>query len=107
MAEEETVCSTEVAPVATELAEVKAKHDTLKDSQKDKKDEEIPVAEKDELSALAKQLDELEDKKKTVYRNFASGNKQVRQLIDLALLANNMLKGEALANFVKRSVDMM
>ena len=107
LAEEETFCSTEVAPVATELAEVKAKHDRLKDSQKDKKDEEIPVAEKDELNALAKQLDELEDKKKAVYRNFASGNKQVRQLIDLALLANNMLKGEALANFVKRSVDMM
>ena len=107
LAEEETFCSTEVAPVATELAEVKAKHDTLKDSQKDKKDEEIPVAEKDELSALAKQLDELENKKKAVYRNFGSGNKQVRQLIDLALLTNNMLKGEALANFVKRSVDMM
>jgi molecular chaperone HtpG len=31
----------------------------------------------------------------------------VRQLIDLALLANNMLKGEALANFVKRSVELM
>ena len=38
---------------------------------------------------------------------FATENKQVRQLIDLALLANNMLKGEALANFVKRSVEMM
>ena len=79
----------------------------LKDSQKGKKDEEIPSAEKDELSALAKQMDELEDRKKAMYRNFASGNKQVRQLIDLALLANNMLKGEALANFVKRSVEML
>ncbi|MEA4850912.1 MAG: molecular chaperone HtpG [Paludibacter sp.] len=105
--EEETACRAEVSPVATELAEVKAKHDKLKESHKGKKDEEIPTAEKDELSTLAKQMDELGDKKKTVYKAFASENKQVRQLIDLALLANNMLKGEALAKFVKRSVELL
>ena len=105
--EEETACGAEVSPVATELAEVKAKHDKLKESHKGKKDEEIPTAEKDELSELAKQMDELGNKKKTVYKAFASENKQVRQLIDLALLANNMLKGEALAKFVKRSVELL
>ena len=36
-----------------------------------------------------------------------SDEKLVRQLIDLALLANNMLKGEALSGFVKRSVDLL
>ena len=107
LSEEETACGAEVRPVATELAEVKAKHDKLKESHKDKKDEEIPTAEKDELSELAKQMDELGNKKKTVYKAFASENKQVRQLIDLALLTNNMLKGEALAKFVKRSVELL
>lgn len=34
-------------------------------------------------------------------------NKVVRQLIDLALLQNGMLKGEALNNFVKRSIDLI
>jgi len=105
--EEEAACAADVAPVANELNEVKAKHDALKNSHKDKKDEEIATAEKDELSALAKQMDELGEKKKSVYKAFAAENKQVRQLIDLALLANNMLKGEALANFVKRSVELM
>ena len=107
LSEEENVCGAEVSPVATELAEVKAKHDKLQESHKGKKDEEIPTAEKDELGTLAKQIDELGDKKKTVYKAFASENKQVRQLIDLALLANNMLKGEALAKFVKRSVELL
>jgi len=107
LSEEENACGAEVSPVATELAEVKAKHDKLQESHKGKKDEEIPTAEKDELSELAKQMDELGDKKKTVYKAFASENKQVRQLIDLALLANNMLKGEALAKFVKRSVELL
>jgi len=105
--DEEAACGTEVAPFVTELSEVKAKHDKLKDSQKGKKEEEIPTAEKDELSELAKQMDEIGNKKKSVYKGFATENKQVRQLIDLALLANNMLKGEALANFVKRSVELM
>ncbi|MBP6635717.1 MAG: molecular chaperone HtpG [Paludibacter sp.] len=107
LSEEETACGAEVSPVTTELAEVKAKHDKLQESHKGKKEEEIPTAEKDELSELAKQIDELGDKKKTVYKAFASENKQVRQLIDLALLANNMLKGEALAKFVKRSVELL
>lgn len=107
LSEEENACGAEVSPVATEFAEVKAKHDKLQESHKDKKDEEIPTAEKDELSELAKQMDELGNKKKTVYKAFASENKQVRQLIDLALLANNMLKGEALAKFVKRSVELL
>ncbi|MBP6260082.1 MAG: molecular chaperone HtpG [Paludibacter sp.] len=107
LSEEENACGAEVSPVATELAEVKAKHDKLQESHKGKKDEEIPTAEKDELGTLAKQIDELGDKKKTVYKAFASENKQVRQLIDLALLANNMLKGEALAKFVKRSVELL
>jgi len=31
----------------------------------------------------------------------------VKQLIDLALLANNMLRGEDLSTFVKRSVELL
>jgi molecular chaperone HtpG len=34
-------------------------------------------------------------------------NIKVRQLVDLALLANNMLKGEELSNFVNRSVGLL
>ncbi len=104
---EEEACTADVAPLISENSELKAKRDKLKESHKGKKDEEIPAEEKEELTALDKQIDELTDKKKAVYRNFAADNKQVRQLIDLALLANNMLKGEALANFVKRSVELM
>jgi molecular chaperone HtpG len=50
---------------------------------------------------------ELRDKKKAIYADFASGQNHVKQLIDLALLANNMLKGKDLADFVKRSVDLL
>ena len=107
LTDEEAACSVSIAPIASELSEVKAKHDKLKESQKDKKDEEVPAAEKAELGELQKKMDELTDNKKAVLKSFAGETKQVRQLIDLALLASNMLKGEALANFVKRSVELL
>ena len=105
--EEEAACGTGIAPITTELSEVKSKHEKLKESHKDKKDEEIPAAEKAELDDLQKKMDELTDNKKALLKSFAGETKQVRQLIDLALLASNMLKGVALANFVKRSVELL
>jgi molecular chaperone HtpG len=107
LADEEAACAATVAPIATELVEVEAKRTKLKESYKDKKDEEIPSAEKAELEDLQKKIDGLTADKKAIFKAFAAENKQVRQLLDLALLANNMLKGEALAKFVKRSVELM
>ena len=79
----------------------------LKDKQKGKKDEDISTAEKDELNDLDKQWDDLKSKKEDIFATYASNNKVIRQLIDLALLQNNMLKGEALNNFVKRSIELI
>lgn len=105
--DEETSLKENIAPVYDELSAVEEKQKALKDSQKDKKAEEIPAEEKTELDTLSSQITTLKDKKDVLLTAYANGNKQVRQLIDLALLANNMLKGEALANFVKRSVELM
>ena len=49
----------------------------------------------------------LKNKKEGIFAGYASNNKVIRQLIDLALLQNNMLKGEALNNFVKRSIELI
>ena len=107
VSEEETATEAETAPFNAQLGEMKNRQTSLKDSHKGKKDEEISSEEKEELESLQKKIDELTENKKNVYRAYAADNKQVRQLIDLALLANNMLKGEALAKFVKRSVELM
>ena len=107
LTDEKNSCNIEIEPINNELAEKLARLNILKESHKGKKEEEIPADEKEEADNLQKLVDELNDKKKTIYNTFATGNKQVGQLIDLALLANNMLKGEALAKFVKRSVDLL
>ena len=62
---------------------------------------------KDELSEVEKKIEAQKTEKENILNGYAVGNKVVHQLIDLALLQNNMLKGEALTNFVKRSVEMI
>ena len=87
--------------------EINTEIDALNTLQKDKKEEEIPQEEKDKREELNKKLQEVEDKKRDVLTKFGNKQKLVKQLIDLGLLANNMLKGESLSNFVKRSVELI
>ena len=54
-----------------------------------------------------KAIQEQKDKKQQILADYAKGNSIVHQLIDLALLQNGMLKGEALDQFLKRSVDLI
>ena len=105
--EEESACQAEVAPIQSEMDAVNKQCNELKDKQKGKKDEDIPTSEKDELNDLDKKWDDLKSKKEAIFVGYASNNKVIRQLIDLALLQNNMLKGEALNNFVKRSIELI
>lgn len=107
LADEEKECSAAIAPIQTELEDVTKRRDALKKKQEGKKDEDIPTAEKDELNDLDKKWDELKQQKGSIFAGYAGKNKVVRQLIDLALLQNNMLKGEALNNFVKRSIELI
>jgi molecular chaperone HtpG len=72
-----------------------------------KKAEEISQFEKDDLEKLKKELETLDSARKDILEAYGSNNKVVKQLIDLALLANNMLRGEDLSTFVKRSVELL
>lgn len=107
LADEEKECSAAIAPIQTELEDVTKRRDAFKKKQEGKKDEDIPTVEKDELNDLDKKWDELKQQKDSIFAGYAGKNKVVRQLIDLALLQNNMLKGEALNNFVKRSIELI
>ncbi len=48
---------------------------------------------------------DVDGKDKDAVISYAGGNANIRQLIDLALLSNGMLKGEALNNFIKRNME--
>lgn len=107
LSDAETACAEKLVPVESEIAMLTLRRNELQKAQEGKKDEEIPTAEKDELSDVEKKIEAQKSEKENILNGYAAGNKVVHQLIDLALLQNNMLKGEALTNFVKRSVEMI
>ncbi len=103
----ETACSEKLAPVEAEIAVLKMRQNELNKAHEGKKDEEIPTAEKDELNDIEKKIETQNQQKTAIVNEYAAGNQTVHQLIDLALLQNNMLRGEALTNFVKRSIELL
>jgi molecular chaperone HtpG len=72
-----------------------------------KKEDEIPQTDKDRIADLDKKITEFKDKRKEVLKGFSNKHKLVKQLIDIALLSNNMLKGEDLTRFIKRSIELL
>ena len=107
LADEDKECAAAVAPIQKEMDDVNTRRNELKKKQEGKKDEDIPTTEKDEVNDLDKKWEDLKNRKNGLFADYAAQNKVVRQLIDLALLQNGMLKGEALNNFVKRSIDLI
>ena len=107
IADTEKSCLEQLKPVLDELATVNAEITRLQEAKKDKKDEEIPVADKEALKNAEEKAKELRAQEADVLKAYADKNPLVRQLVDLALLSNNMLKGEALSNFIKRSVEIL
>ena len=101
--------STEEAlkPIEAELKGQEARLAAIRQQQEKKKAEELTQDDKDMKAETEKAVQEQKDKKNSVLSSFAADNDIVHQLIDLALLQNGMLKGEALDKFLKRSVDLI
>lgn len=64
-------------------------------------------ADKTRMSELEKQVGETRDKMAKAVGDYASTQPVIKQVIDLALLANGLLKGAQLSEFIKRSADML
>ena len=94
-------------PIVDNIAKLNSEIDALKASHQGKKDDEISVSEKDDIRTKENEISELRKKENDILVKYGSENNLVKQLIDLALLSNNMLKGEALSKFIKRSVDLL
>ena len=109
LSEEEAACADKLNPILSDLKGWKARLDDLRAVQDEKleKKEEITTAEKEDLENTNKKIEDLAEQRNTILFAYAAENKLVSQLIDLALLANGMLKGEALSQFIKRSVQMI
>ena len=99
--------SVELNAISPEMTKLKGELESLKKLKEKKKEEEIPQEEKDLMNETEDKIRKLEETKRKKLEAFGTENNLAKELVDLALLANNMLKGEALNNFVKRSVELI
>ena len=97
----------ELKPIEGEIKGQEARMAALNQQTEGKKPEEISQEIKDDKANTQKAIDEQKEKKEGVLRGFAEKNDVIHQLIDLALLQNGMLKGEALDKFLQRSVELI
>jgi molecular chaperone HtpG len=106
---DESSAATEEAlkPIVAELKGQEARLAAIRAAQDKKKYDELTQEDKDQKAEAEKAVQEQKDKKQAVIADYAKNNSIVHQLIDLALLQNGMLKGEALDAFLKRSVDLI
>ena len=74
---------------------------------KNKKESELTDEEKKTGEELENKLSSLKEERSAKLREIGSKNDLVKQLIDLALLSNGMLKGESLTSFIRRSVELI
>ena len=96
-----------LVPIEAELKGLHARHAALEQAQQKKKSDEITQEDRDNLSQCNKDIAAEEEKKTKVLSDYGAGQAVVHQLIDIALLQNGLLKGRALDQFLKRSVELI
>ena len=91
----------QVSPLEQSISEINKRISELRDKKETTDDE------KKELEEKEKQAESLRDEENKAIGSYAATNPLVRQLIDIALLGNNLLKGKALDEFLRRSVELL
>lgn len=107
LADEEKACTDKLQPVLNDIKGWEARQSDLREAQNKKKEDEITATEKEDLENTNQKLTELRGQRNAILAEYAAGNPIIGQLIDLALLGNGLLKGEALSRFIRRSVDLI
>ena len=107
LSDEEKACTDKLQPILSDIKGWEARQHDLREAQSKKKEDELTEAEKEDMTNTNRTLDELRGRRDAILTEYAAGNKVVGQLIDLALLANGLLKGEPLSRFIRRSVELI
>ena len=97
----------QLRPIEAQLKELHAHQSVLEKEQREKKADDITEAEKEELNKCNEEITAQENARRNVWNTYSQNTPIIPQLIDLALLQNGLLRGEALSKFITRSVDLI
>ena len=93
-----------VSPIIAEIDDKNAQISALREENKDNK---MNDENSEKVKSLENDVNQLRAKQNEIISQYAEKQDLVKQLIDLALLGNGLLKGESLSAFIKRSVSML
>lgn len=98
---------TEVVPLRNKVEGDNAEIEKLRKEMDSKKEESEKKELRDKISEIEKEVGTTRNSEEKIIADYAAGQPLVKQIIDLALLQSNLLRGEALAAFIRRSVSLL
>ena len=104
MEDAQAAVGSRVEELENDLAAANAAIKAINDAKGDKEPDE---EQKKQLSENEARAADVRKQEETVLTEYASGQDRVKQLVDIALLSNGMLKGEALSKFLQRSISLL
>ena len=93
-----------ISPISKSIDDNNAEITKIRDTHKDGK---LSDEDNAKISTLENATKALRDDESKALSDYAATQPMVRQLVDLALLGNGLLKGEALNAFINRSVSLL
>jgi molecular chaperone HtpG len=100
----DTELDSKVSPISADIESKNAEITAIRDANKDNKLSDDDSA---KINALEAEVATLRNNESKLISDYAATQDRIKQLIDLALLGNGLLKGQDLSNFIKRSISMM
>ena len=93
-----------LTPINKSINDNNSKITALRDANKDK-----TLSEEDNINikSLEEAVKQLRDEETALLSTYASSQSTIKQLVDLALLSNGLLKGEELNSFINRSISLL
>ena len=101
----QSTVGSKVEELENALNETNAAIKSINDAKKDAK--ELDEAQKQQLADNEAKAADLRKQETDLLTEYAGGQDRVKQLVDIALLGNGMLKGEALSKFLQRSISLL
>lgn len=96
-----------LTPIRAEIEEANKKIEELRKEMDGKKEDAEKEPLRKEISDKETAVGNLRNREEEAMKEYASKQPLVKQIIDLALLQSNLLKGEALSEFIRRSVTLL
>ena len=107
LGEVETAYGDKLRTMGKKIMAAEQEESRFEEPVKGKKEDELTAEEKDMRETLSKRVVELRSERDARLEEIGRDNRKVRQIIDLALLSNGMLKGKNLTEFIQRSISLI